>query len=244
MINTTAQQSKNEIVQRISDIRKRINDAQADSPHGQAVTLMAVTKTVDADRINAAIEQGGIRCIGENRVQELCEKYPYLHLDGVSVHLIGTLQSNKVKYIIDKVDMIQSLDSLSLAKEIDRQAKKHSKVMNVLCQINIGREESKSGVDPDKVEEFLLSIKDLTSIKVQGLMAIPPICEDFSVQKQYFQKIMQIFIDIKGKNMDNINMHILSFGMSGDYCQAIECGANMIRPGTALFGKRDYNKEN
>lgn len=226
-----------------AELLKNVKTSREKSPFKQEVTVCAATKTQSAELINM-LPDLGITTIGENRVQELLDKYPLIDKDRFKIHFIGHLQSNKVKYIIDKVDMIQSLDSLSLAKEIDRQAKKHSKIMNVLCQINIGREESKSGVDPDKVEEFLLSIKDLTSIKVQGLMAIPPICEDFSVQKQYFQKIMQIFIDIKGKNMDNINMHILSFGMSGDYCQAIECGANMIRPGTALFGKRDYNKEN
>ncbi|MBQ3065736.1 MAG: YggS family pyridoxal phosphate-dependent enzyme [Clostridia bacterium] len=242
MINTTAQQSKNEIVQRISDIRKRINDAQTDSPHGQAVTLMAVTKTVDADRINAAIEQGGIRCIGENRVQELCEKYPYLHLDGVSVHLIGTLQSNKVKYIIDKVDMIHSLDSLTLAKEIEKQAAKHNRMMDCLIEINIGEELSKGGIAP--TEDALFSFYDEAAafphIRIRGVMTIAPNSGDNEQYHRHFSKTKDLFDRLCREKLpaDRDWEPVLSMGMSGSFEEAIRCGSHIVRVGSGIFGAR------
>lgn len=220
-------------------ILQQIEAAQKKSPYGQKVTVCAATKTRSAEEINL-LPSLGITTIGENRVQELLEKYDALDREHLDIHFIGALQTNKVKYIIDKVSMIQSVDRLSLAKEIDRQAEKHGLVMNVLCEINIGQEDSKSGVAPEKAAEFVEELCAFPHLKVCGLMAIPPVCTDFQVQKQYFQKIMQIFIDICAKKVDNSNMHILSFGMSGDFQEAIECGSTMVRPGTALFGPRNY----
>ena len=137
--------------------------------------------------------------------------------------------------------MIQSLDSISLAKEIDKQAKKHSIVMKVLVEVNICSEESKSGVAPELLEDFLREVSVFDNIRVMGLMSIPPVMTDFDTQRKIFQKIMKIYVDISTKNIDNINMEILSMGMSDDYCIAIEEGSNMIRVGSSLFGKRNYN---
>ncbi len=224
-------------------IFKAIEESRAQSPYGQEVTLCAATKTRSPEEINL-LPSLGITTIGENRVQELLEKYDRLDKERLTIHFIGALQTNKVKYIIDKVSMIQSVDRISLAKEIDRQAKKHGLVMDILCEINIAGEESKSGVSPEKVCDFVDELSQFSNLRLCGLMAVPPICTDFELQKHFFEKIMQIFIDIRRKNMDNSNMRILSFGMSGDYQAAIECGSTMVRLGTALFGPRNYPKIN
>ncbi len=224
------------------------------------VTLLAATKTVDPETINFAIENG-ITTIGENRVQELLEKYDAINKEKVDIHFIGRLQTNKVKYIIDKVSMIHSVDSLKLAAEIDRQAKKHGIVMNVLAEVNIGLEESKGGVDPSQTEEFLRGLSEFDNIKVNGLMTIPPIAtdSDFDAEdaknhlilpsdrpeykkiyknREYFKKIMKLFLDISAKKIDNIYMHELSMGMSEDYVSAAAEGATVVRIGRALFGAR------
>jgi len=200
---------------------------------------LIATKTRTPDEINYAVSLG-VDLIGENRVQELCEKYDQIKDSGAEIHFIGALQTNKVKYIIDKVSMIHSVDRLSLAKEIDRQAEKAGLVMNILCEVNIGLEESKSGVLPEQAEEFIRSISQFKHLKVCGLMSIPPIMRDSSIQKEYFKKIMNLYIDISTKKIDNINMSILSMGMSSDYDIAIEQGANLVRIGSALFGERTY----
>ena len=205
------------------------------------VILLGATKTNSADKINFAIKKG-LSFIGENKVQELLEKYDSINKENVTIHFIGHLQSNKVKYIIDKVDMIQSLDSLSLAKEIDKQAKKHGIVAKVLVEINIGFEESKSGVSPDQVEDFLNEVSKFNNINVLGLMAIPPIMTSEDEQRKIFRKIYQIYVDISSKNIHNVSMTYLSLGMSDDYALAIEEGANLVRVGSALFGERIYVK--
>ena len=222
-------------------IREKINFACEKVKRSNDVILLAATKMNDADRINFAISKG-LKYIGENKVQELLEKYDKIDKENVVIHFIGHLQSNKVKYIIDKVDMIQSLDSVSLAKEIDRQAKKHNKIMDVLVEINAEGEESKSGVSPENVEEFLMQISEFDNIRVKGLMSIPPIMTDEEAQRKIFRKIYQIYVDISQKNIHNISMTYLSLGMSDDYDIAIEEGANLVRVGTALFGKRNYAK--
>lgn len=203
------------------------------------VILLAATKMNSAEAINFAISKG-LKYIGENKVQEFIEKYDAIDKENVTAHFIGHLQSNKVKYIIDKVDMIQSVDSLSLAKEIDRQAKKHNKVMKVLVEINIAMEESKSGISPENVEQFLTEISKFENIKVMGLMSIPPIMTSEDTQRKIFKKIYQIYVDISQKNIHNISMTYLSLGMSDDYAIAVEEGANIVRVGTALFGRRNY----
>lgn len=202
--------------------------------------LMAVTKNFTADDINEAV-LCGIKHIGENRVQELLSKYERINnRKNIKIHLIGHLQSNKIKYIIDVVDYIDSVDSIELAKKIDLMCEKKNTVMNVLIQLNMGNEENKFGIDPDKAEEFLLEMSNFRHIKVCGLMGVLPKTDDEELLKSYFFRLNNIFLDIKGKNIDNINMDILSMGMSHDYKIALYCGANMIRIGSAIFGERNY----
>ncbi len=222
-------------------INKNIEGACKKAGRENDVILLAASKMNSADTINFAISKG-LKYIGENKVQELLEKYDALNKEGLIIHFIGHLQSNKVKYIIDKVDMIQSLDSLSLAKEIDKQAKKHGITMKVLVEVNAEGEESKSGISPDEVEDFLIEVSKFENIKVMGLMSIPPIMTDEDAQRKIFKKIYKIYVDISLKNIHNINMTYLSLGMSDDYAIAIEEGANLVRVGTALFGKRNYVK--
>ncbi len=232
-------QRKEEIASAIESIRTRLADCAKKSPYKQGVRLLLATKTRTPEEINYAISLG-IDLIGENRVQELCDKYDDIEKENVEIHFIGALQTNKVKYIIDKVDMIHSLDRVSLAKEIDRQAEKHGKIMDVLCEVNIGGESTKSGVSPDEIYEFLKEISKFSHIRVCGLMAIPPIMTDISTQKEYFQKIMDLYIDISTKKIDNINMSVLSIGMSSDFELAVQSGSTMVRIGTAAFGNRNY----
>ena len=201
------------------------------------VKLMAVTKTVVPELVNESIENG-ICLLGENRAQELLEKYDSYQKDGVDIHFIGHLQTNKVRQIIDKVSMIHSVDSLRLAEEINRQAEKIEKTMDILIEVNIGEEESKSGVLVSALEKLLTEIAKLPRIHVKGLMCIPPNSKIEEENAHYFAKMQKVFIDMKQKNMDNINMSILSMGMSNDYKIAIQYGSNIVRIGTALYGSR------
>lgn len=204
------------------------------------INILAATKTVDTELINFAISKG-IKFIGENRVQELLSKYPDYDLNSAQLHFIGHLQTNKVKSIIDKVAMIHSVDSFKLAEKISNEAIKSSKVMDVLVEINVGNEESKSGISKSQAEELIHKISELKGICVKGLMAIPPICDDNDRLFKYFSNMYNLFIDIKSKNVDNVNMKYLSMGMSSDYCEAISCGANFVRIGSSIFGERNYN---
>lgn len=231
-------EKKQEIKSRIETIKENIKKAKSKSNYNQEAKLLLATKTRTAEEINYAISLG-VDAIGENRVQELCDKFDQIKKENVEVHFIGALQTNKVKYIIDKVQLIHSVDRISLAKEINRQAEKHGIIMNVLCEVNIGDETSKSGLPYDEVIPFLEQISKLPHIQVCGLMSIPPIMENISTQKQYFQKIMNLYIDILAKKIDNISMSVLSFGMSSDYELAIECGSTLVRIGTAAFGARN-----
>lgn len=201
------------------------------------VILLAATKTVDADSINYAISKG-ISYVAENRVQELNTKFSALN--PVHQHFIGHLQTNKVKDVIDKVELIQSVDSFKLADEISKQALKHGKVMDILLEINIGEEESKWGFTISNAENAVKTIAKLEGIKIRGLMTIPPVCENEEQIRHYFRKMYKLFIDISDKKIDNSSMDILSMGMSDDFPIAIEEGANLVRVGTALFGKRNY----
>ena len=204
------------------------------------ITFLAATKTVDAVTINHAISLG-LKYIGENRVQELLSKYDDYNLNDCSLQFIGHLQSNKVRQIIDKVDLIQSVSSVKLATEISRQAQLKNREIDILVEVNIGKEENKSGVMPEMLSDLLYQIKNLPSIHVKGLMAIPPICDNSQKICKYFDNMHKMFIDIKDENIDNISMEVLSMGMSDDYYEAILCGSNMIRVGSALFGARNYN---
>ncbi len=205
------------------------------------IIFLAATKTVSPEVINHAIACG-LRYIGENRVQELLAKYDDYDLARCDLQFIGHLQSNKVRQIIDKVSLIQSVDSIKLANEVARQAKLHNKIQDILIEVNIGNEESKSGVDAEKLEELLYNASQINGIKVRGLMTIPPICEKKTEICKYFENMHRLFIDISGKKIDNISMEYLSMGMSDDYREAIMCGANMVRVGSALFGKRIYKE--
>lgn len=203
------------------------------------VRLMAVTKTVESVYINRALDLGA-DLIGENRVQEYLGKKDELHLDGVEKHLIGHLQTNKVKQIVGEVDMIESVDSIKLAKEISRVSSNKGVVTNVLVEVNVGREESKSGIYLEGLEELLCEIAEMPNIKINGLMTIPPICDSDDEISQYFAAMQKAFIDIRDKNIDNVNMDILSMGMSGDFESAVANGSNIVRVGSAIFGARNY----
>ena len=203
------------------------------------IQLMAVTKTVDPIFINYALDYG-VNMIGENRVQEMLRKKPDLHLQNVQKHLIGHLQTNKAGQIVGEVDMIQSVDSLKIAKEIAKQSAKKGITTDVLLEINIGDEESKTGFSKSEFMENLYQIAEIPQINVKGLMTIPPICDNDVILREFFENIYNIYVDIKGKKLDNINMNILSMGMSGDYEQAILCGSNLVRIGSSIFGPRIY----
>ncbi len=199
------------------------------------VTLVAATKTVPAEIINLAID-AGITDIGENRPEELCEKYPLLKKEGVRFHIIGGLQTRKVKSIIDKVDMIQSLDRPSLADEIEKRSAEINKTTDCLIEINLGKEDGKSGVYPEDALEFYLSLEKHSHIRVRGVMAVPPVGKT----QEYYNILYKIYADIlkKSKNSDIID--IISVGMSSDYEQAVSLGSNMVRVGSKIFGKRNY----
>ena len=202
------------------------------------VRLMCVTKTVEAEYINPVLDIGA-DLIGENRVQEFLGKKDALHLEKVEKHLIGHLQSNKAKQIVGEVDMIESVDSIKLAKEISRQSVIKEVETKILVEVNVGKEESKSGIFIEGLEELLCQIAELPNIKIKGLMTIPPICDENEARK-YFASMFKSFVDIKEKKMNNIDMEILSMGMSGDYESAILEGSNIVRVGSAIFGARKY----
>ncbi len=231
----------------LSDVEynyKKINEnialaAQKIGKSRENITFLAATKTVAPDVINYAISLG-LDHIGENKVQELISKYDDYNLQNCSLQFIGHLQTNKVKQIVDKVDLIQSVDSVKLANEIAKQSIKHNKITDVLVEVNIGREENKSGVYPENLDELLCQMAQIDGIKVKGLMTIPPICDNKHKISKYFNNMHNIFIDISQKKLDNIDMTILSMGMSADYYEAILEGANMVRIGSSLFGARDY----
>lgn len=206
------------------------------------ITLLAATKTVPVELINYAIQQG-VSCIGENRVQELLEKYDSLDKEHCDVQFIGRLQTNKAKYLVTKVSCIQSVDSVKLAGEISRLCAAVGRHMNVLLEVNIGREESKGGVLPEELFEFVDQVRQFPGITVRGLMAIPPDCGDQAQLFKYFSSMKQYYVDIVAKRLDNVSMDCLSMGMSSDFPLAIECGATMVRVGSALFGKRNIENQ-
>lgn len=211
--------------------------AQKSGRDPEDIHLMAVTKTVPVEFVNFAIQQG-VTLIGENRAQELLEKFPMYHKENLEIHFIGHLQTNKVKQIIDKVTMIESVDSVKLAQEIDKQANLVGKTMDFLVEINIGEEVSKSGVLKQDLESFLEQVEELEHIRFRGLMAIPPISGDNYQSRSYFEQMRNLFIDIREKTRDNRIVNVLSMGMSNDYIAAIESGSNLVRIGTGLFGRR------
>lgn len=233
----TTNQSADPALDNLRRIREEVRETLAKCGRSEKeLRIMAVTKTVEPERINQVID-AGIDLLGENRVQEFLSKEEAYHLERAQVHFIGHLQSNKVKYIIDKVTMIESVSSLKLAREIDRCAAKAGRTMDVLLEVNIGEEESKSGFAKEELWNALPELAQLPHLHVKGLMCIPPVMQS----EKFFCDTRQLFIDIKDKKLDNIDMSILSMGMSADYKTAIEYGSNIIRLGTALFGRRNYN---
>ena len=203
------------------------------------VLLMGVSKTKTAQDVEAAIK-AGITLFGENRVQELVQKAEMFQKYNVPCHIIGNLQTNKVKYLPPLTNCIQSVDSLKLAKEIDKQYLKAGQIADVLVEVNIGEEKSKGGIQLETAYEFIHEISEFKGIKVKGLMCVPPICDGDMVRK-YFAQMYQLFVDIQSKNVDNVNMDILSMGMSDDYKYAIMEGSNLVRVGSKIFGRRNYN---
>ena len=234
--------NEQEVAQNVRAIMQQVRDTALQAGRDPSeVQVMAVTKTVDPVLVNAAIG-AGITLLGENKAQELCAKYDSYHKDGVQIHFIGHLQTNKVRQIVDKVSMVESVDSIKLAREIDRHCAAISKVMDVLLEVNIGREENKTGIFPELLPALLEEAGKLEHIRVRGLMTIPPVCETEEEVLQYFSQMRQLFIDIKQKKYDNISMEILSMGMSADYLAAVRCGSNIVRIGTAMFGQRNYKR--
>ena len=224
------------IKKRLSDVRKRIENAKQNK--SQDVTLIAVTKTHPPEMINEAIDLG-VTDIGENKVQEILEKYD--KVKPVRWHLIGHLQTNKVKYIIDKVSLIHSVDSIKLMDEIDRQAEKHKKTMEILIQINVSGEDTKFGIKMEELEEFLCHAGKLKHVKIVGLMTILAKLDSEVSKRLQFDNTFNKFVDISKKKYDNVNMKYLSMGMSGDFELAVSSGSNMVRVGSAIFGEREYN---
>ena len=203
------------------------------------ITFLSATKTVEPEYINYAISLG-LSYIGENKVQELLSKYDQYNLENCSLQFIGHLQSNKVRQIVGKVDLIQSIDSMKLAKEVSKCSLKNNITSDILVEVNVGKEENKSGVMPEMLEKLVEEISTLPAVNVKGLMTILPICEKKDEIRRYFEKMNRLFLDISSKKLDNVSMDVLSMGMSSDYYEAILEGANMVRIGSALFGNRIY----
>lgn len=202
------------------------------------VTLVAVSKTKPVELLMQAY-QAGARVFGENKVQEIVDKYPQMP-DDVEWHMIGHLQRNKVKYIIDKVKMIHSVDSLRLAQTIEQEGAKQGICMPILIEVNVAEEESKFGLKMSEVEPLLREISGFSHVKVMGLMTIAPFVEDPEENRQVFRELKKLSVDIAAKNINNITMSVLSMGMTGDYTVAVQEGATMVRVGTGIFGERNY----
>ena len=203
------------------------------------VTLIAVSKTKPLEMLSTIYDQG-IRDFGENKVQEMCDKMEQLPTD-IRWHMIGHLQTNKVKYIVGRTALIHSVDSLHLAKEIEKQAAKKDVCVNILVEVNIAEEESKFGIHKEETMELVRQIAELPHVHICGLMTIAPFVENPEDNRMYFRGIRQLSVDIANQNIDNVDMEILSMGMTGDYMVAIEEGATMVRVGTGIFGERNYN---
>ena len=228
------------IAENIARIRQEMNVAAiAAGRKPEDILLCAATKMNDSEKVRQAIA-AGVDCCGENRVQELTAKLTDNAYQGAPVHFIGHLQTNKVKQVVGKVDLIQSVDSQRLLDAINREALRQGICQDILLEVNIGQEKSKSGFSKEELPEILEKMGDYPNIRVRGLMAIPPICENSTKNRKFFQEMWQLTVDITAKKYDNVWVDILSMGMSDDYAEAIACGSTMIRVGTAIFGKRNY----
>lgn len=206
----------------------------------EEVTLIAVSKTKPVSLLKEAYD-AGVRDFGENKVQEMCEKYEVMEKD-ICWHMIGHLQTNKVKYLIGKTALIHSVDSYKLACEIEKQAAKQDCIMDILIEVNIAEEESKFGLAEEEVIHLVKEVAKLAHVRIKGLMTVAPYVVDSEENRPFFRKIKQLSVDIDNQNIDNVSMNILSMGMTGDYMVAIEEGATMVRVGTGIFGERNYMK--
>jgi len=216
--------------------------AQKAGRNPEDITVIAVSKTVDAAKAKEAVEVGLVN-LGENRVQEFVNKYEQLNNLDIKWHMIGHLQKNKVKYIVDKAELIHSVESLDLAKEIDKRAKQHEIISKVLIELNIGEEDSKFGLNAENVYDFVKSIEQFDNIMVSGLMTVAPNCENPEEIRWIFKKMKEIFDNISRMKLKNMDMKYLSMGMTNDFEIAIEEGSNIVRIGTAIFGSRNYQEE-
>lgn len=231
-------EGKKRVEENLKAVRFEVQEAAIRSGRNpEDVSLMAVTKTVEPVYINHAISLGAT-LLGENKVQEYLGKKP--ELSAHSAHLIGHLQTNKVRQIVGEVDLIQSVDSVKLAREIGKCSEKKGIVTDILLEVNIGNDPDKFGVLPDAVEETLCEIAEIPGIRVCGMMTVPPFDADLAKTRKFFSNMQQLFIDIESKKIHNINNHILSMGMSGDFREAIAEGATLVRVGSAIFGSRNY----
>lgn len=231
---------KMDIADNLRSVQQNIEKARTRAGRTDNVTLIAVSKTKPVEMLMEAYEAGA-RDFGENKVQEITEKYPHLPKD-IRWHLIGHLQTNKVKYIVDKVAMIHSVDSYKLAQEISRQAVKKDVCIDILIEVNVAKEESKFGVYPEDTCALCEQISALPNIKIRGLMTVAPNVEDPEQNRAVFCRLRELLVDIQAKNIDNVNMDCLSMGMSGDYLVAVEEGATHVRVGTSIFGHREYTR--
>ncbi len=228
------------IAQNVARIKEEMSRAAiAAGRDPKEILLCAATKMNDADAVRQAIA-AGVDCCGENRVQELTQKLSENAYEGAPVHFIGHLQTNKVKQVVGKVSLIHSVDSERLLEAIAKEAARQGIVQDILLEINIANEESKSGFAPEEVDAVLSKIGDFSAIRILGLMAIPPICQNSTDNHKFFQKMCNLAVDIRAKKYDNVCIEIMSMGMSDDFADAICCGSTMIRVGTAIFGSRGY----
>ena len=230
------------IAENVAAIRAKMDEAAiACGRDPKEILLCAATKMNDADAVRQAIA-AGVDCCGENRAQELTAKLRDDAYRGKPVHFIGRLQTNKVKQVVGKVDLIQSVDRENLMEAIQKEAARQGITQDILLEVNIGREEAKGGFLPEDLPAILNKITDFPNVRVRGLMAIPPICQKDTDNDKFFQEMCNIGVDIMKKKYDNVSVDILSMGMSNDFVRAIACGSTMIRVGTAIFGARDYTK--
>lgn len=233
------------VAENITAVREKIAvAAEKSGRRAEDVLLLAVSKTKPVELIGEAVRAGCL-ALGENKVQEILEKYEPMAAyapqgERIHWHLIGHLQTNKVKYIIDKVDMIHSVESLKLAEEIEKRAAQQNRVMDILLEVNMAGEESKFGVRPEDTEEMLRAIAGMPHIRVRGLMTVAPFVENAEENRKVFREMRELLVDMNGKRIDNIKMDTLSMGMTGDYAVAIEEGATIVRVGTGIFGEREY----
>ena len=228
------------IAENVAAIRSRIDAAAiACGRDPKDIKLCAATKMNGADAVREAIA-AGVDCCGENRVQELTAKMAENAYAGAPVHFIGRLQTNKVRQVVGKVDLIQSVDRMKLLREIQKEAAKQGIVQDILLEVNIGAEESKGGFTPEEIPAIVDKFPEFTNLRLRGLMAIPPISQNSGDNVKFFQEMYNLSVDITGKKYDNVSVDTLSMGMSDDFADAISCGSTMIRVGTAIFGKRNY----